>query len=308
MCSSYGHICLFFHRCLVLEGQTVDPNRWPLLGLLGEETRKLGGYSIHAHGGYANEIYADFPQRVTDGVELLQFAEYRGVALEGWYRMLNIGYRFPAVGACDYPYCRALGDCRTYVYSPKRPTFAEWVRRVVQGRSFFTTGPLLLLELDGHQPGDVIRRAGGQSQPLRARVRVRSVVAPVTCVELVVNGRRAVVRQLSTGDAGKWFEFQHSLAAKEPLWVAARAWSASPPGRPDAEAHTNPVYVSIDGKLPYGEADLDWLVARLDERIGELERRRDFAEKPAALQFYRKSRQALLEVRKSGGQTLPGSP
>lgn len=302
VCSSYGHICLYLHNRLVLEGRTVDPNRWPLLGLLGEETRKLGGYSIHAHGGYANEIYADFPQRVTDGVELLQFAEYRGVALEGWYRMLNVGYRFPAVGACDYPYCRALGDCRTYVFSPKRPTMAEWVRRVAEGRSFFTTGPLLILELDDHRPGDVLRRSGGDAHPLRARVRVRSEVTPVTHVELVVGGRSAVCRPIPAGQAG-WFEFEHLLAVREPTWVAARAWSASPPGRPDAEAHTNPIYVAIDGKLPYAEADLDWLLARLDQRIAELQSRR-FAEKPAALEFFGKSRRALVEVRKAHGQKL----
>lgn len=306
VCGSYGHICLYFHRRMVCEGQTLDPNRWPLLGLLGAETRELGGYSIHAHGGYANEIYADLPLRVTDGVELLQFAEYRGVALEGWYRMLNVGYRFPAVGACDYPYCRALGDCRTYVTSAKQPSFAEWIRRATEGRSFFTTGPLLLLELDGRRPGDVIQRAAADRPTLRARVRVRSEVAPATHVELVVNGRRAAVRQIPAGRQG-WFEFEQDIAAKEPLWVAARAWSESPPGRPDAEAHTNPIHVTIDGRLPYAEADLDWLLARLEERTAELRQRR-FAEQPAALEFFDRSRRALLEVRAAQGQKFEPQP
>ncbi|HWC89651.1 MAG TPA: hypothetical protein VG433_08350 [Pirellulales bacterium] len=109
--------------------------------------------------------------------------------MEGWYRILNIGYRFAALGACDYRFCRALGDCRTYVYHPKRPNSAEWVRGVVAGRSFFTTGPLVLLEVDGARPGDVIERRGSGTQSLRARVRLRSEVAPVTHAELVVTGR-----------------------------------------------------------------------------------------------------------------------
>jgi hypothetical protein len=302
VCGSYGHICLYFHRRMVCEGQTLNPSRWPLLGLLGAETRELGGYSIHAHGGYANEIYVDVPQRVTDGVELLQFAEYRGVTLEGWYRMLNVGYRFPAVGACDYPYCRALGDCRTYVYNPRRPTFGEWIRRAAEGRSFFTTGPLLLVELDGRRPGDVIQRSNADTGSLRARVRVRSEVTPVTQVELVVNGRREAVRKIPAASAG-WFEFEHRVAVQGPLWMAARAWSDSPPGRPDAEAHTNPVWVTIDGRLPYAEADLDWLLARLDQRTSELRERR-FPEQPAAMEFFEKSRRALVTVRAAHGQKL----
>ena len=49
------------------------------------------------------------------GVELLQFGIYRGIGLEGWYHVLNAGFRFPVIAACDYPACRKLGDCRTYV-------------------------------------------------------------------------------------------------------------------------------------------------------------------------------------------------
>ncbi|MDG1893338.1 MAG: hypothetical protein P8J37_00360 [Fuerstiella sp.] len=50
-----------------------------------------------------------------DGVELLQFGVYRGIGLTHWYHMLNTGFRVPAMGACDYPACRKLGDCKTYV-------------------------------------------------------------------------------------------------------------------------------------------------------------------------------------------------
>lgn len=302
--SAYGHIYVFLHQRLLLDGLTVDPNRWPTLGSLGEEGRRLGGYSFHAHGGYGKEIYVDFARRALDGVELLQFAEYRGIALDGWYRMLNIGYRFPGVGACDYPACRVLGDCRTYVYAPERPTFDDWGRRAIEGRSFFTTGPLLLLEVDGARPGDVLRRTATDVQPVRAKVRLRSEVAPVTHVELLVNGRsrgpRAIPKELQQGE---WFEFEETLPIAGASWIAARAWSNSPPGRPDAEAHTNPVWVTLDDRLPYHEADLDWLVKQIDERIAEVEKR-TFDERPQVLDYYRRSRATLLELRQAGGQRV----
>jgi hypothetical protein len=303
----YGHLGMLMHRQMVLAGLTVDVNHWPLLGMIGQEARKLGGYSINLHGGYANEIYIDFAQHATDGVELLQFADYRGITLEGWYKMLNVGYRFAALGACDYPYCRALGDCRTYVHSPGPLDPAQWVRRAVAGHSFFTTGPLLLVEVGGAKPGDIIRRQGAESKPLAVRVRVRSEVSPINHVELIVNGRGTGRRDLSSGEQDKWFVYEHELPIRGPTWIAARAWSDSPPGEPDSEAHTNPIVVAVDGKLPYNDSDLDWLVGKVDGLIAELDHRK-FEEKAAALEFYRKSRSALLDVRKAGGQAVTDGP
>ena len=128
--TTYGHLNLYWRDDLVLEGQKVNANNWPLYGRLGRETRRQGGFAIYAHGGYAQAIYADFVQKNVDAVELLQFGVYRGIELADWYHILNIGYRFPCVGASDYPACRKLGDCQTYVHSKQEPRF----RRLAQGR------------------------------------------------------------------------------------------------------------------------------------------------------------------------------
>ena len=152
---TYGHLNLFMRDGIVLPGQSTNNDDWPLYGELGRETQKLGGYAFYAHGGYAQAIYADVVQGNVNGVELLQFAEYFGLGLEGWYDILNIGYRFPGIGACDWPYCRALGDTRTYVQIDGKPDFATWLQGAAEGRSFATTGPMLLLEVDGQRPGDL---------------------------------------------------------------------------------------------------------------------------------------------------------
>ena len=80
--------------------------------------------------GYSQAIYADFVQKQCSAVELLQFGVYRGIELAGWYDILNIGYRFPCVGASDYPACRKLGDCQTYVWLDG----PEGFRRLAQRR------------------------------------------------------------------------------------------------------------------------------------------------------------------------------
>ncbi|MBS0208970.1 MAG: CehA/McbA family metallohydrolase [Planctomycetes bacterium] len=299
---TYGHILLFLHDRLVLEGASVEPNYWPPLGVLGSEARKLKGFAFHAHGGYAKEIYADFARRDTNGVELLQFAEYRGVALEGWYHMLNIGYQFPALGACDYPYCRALGDCRTYVFSPERPTFAQWCQRLAEGRSFFTTGPMLLLEVDGHRPGDVIERSANDKRPLKVRVKISAEVGLPREMAIVVNGQPSFTMSRSDRPLDI-FQYDGEINVDYPMWIAAKCWTKSPPGQPDVEAHTNPVYVTVDGRPPYREGDVDWLVARLDDLIAEFKNKKKFAEQEAAVEYFQQARQKLADLRAAGGST-----
>lgn len=295
---TYGHICLLMHNQLVLSGATVEPNNWPVFGLVGQRTRALGGYSFHAHGGYSREIYADYVQHATDGVELLQMAHYRGIGLSGWYRMLNIGYRFPGLAGSDFPYTRALGDCRTYVYAGERPSFAAWTKAAAEGRSFFTTGPLLLLEVEGRRPGDTIEV--DQNRPprqLAVSVKVRCEVTGMDHVDLIVNGRPRERWPIPRNDhnRGKWHVFSATVPANQPQWIAARVTGASATGRADAEAHTNPVYIEIDGQKPFNAPDRDWLVDQLDGQLQALEER-EFTEKPQAVEFFRKSRQQLLDL------------
>ena len=154
---TYGHLNLYWQTDLVLKGQKTNAGNWPLYGELSRDTMRMGGFAIYAHGGYSQAIHADFVQKRVSAVELLQFGVYRGIELAGWYDILNIGYRFPCVGASDYPACRMLGDCRTYVSQNDQAGFAGWLKAAAEGRSFVTTGPLLLLEVDGERPGGIIR-------------------------------------------------------------------------------------------------------------------------------------------------------
>ncbi|MBC8870776.1 MAG: hypothetical protein H8E44_15240 [Planctomycetes bacterium] len=342
--STYGHINLFWLDRLVLESQSLDANNWPPFGHVARDARASGGIAFYAHGGYAQEIYADVVQGNVDGVELLQFGVYRGIGLIDWYRMLNCGFRVPANGASDYPACRKLGDCKTYVYvsnaadvrrgSPdpaetadrkvsvvarsgdrpqhkmgdrsQPPTMEAWLRGMADGRSFFTTGPMLLLEVDGNKPGALIEKQSDGPHKLTARVRVRSEVAPVTDVQLVVNGRILREMKVPAGQRkGHWLEFEQQVELTESAWIAARAFSLSPLGTPDAEAHTNPVYVYVNGKAPYDRESLEGLIAQIDKQIA-VHKKRNFAEKAKILAYFAHSRDILLKIRESGGAPAQG--
>lgn len=301
-CGTFGHICLIGHSRLVqADGLKSNPNNWPVFGLVSDETRSLGGYAFHAHGGYEREIYADFAQRATTGVELLQFAVYRGIALQGWYHILNAGFRFPAVGASDYPYCRALGDCRTYAYVWDRrqyvtlpyPKFSDWDRSIALGRSFFTTGPLLTATVNDRIPGDTLKLKAGKHS-LTVKVWMRSPVAGVDEIHVIALGKVVARRILQPKERRGPVEWTVKLPVERSSWIAVRAFAKNhQTGREDVEAHTNPLYVRIDGKPPFDAGSVRWLLRKLDGRIA-FHAKRKFPQREKVLAYFRKSR-AVLE-------------
>lgn len=304
----YGHINFLMIDDLVFSGSSHDASDWPPFGLVARQVREEGGISFYAHGGYAQEIYADVVQDNVDGVELLQFGVYRGIGLIDWYHMLNAGFRVPANGACDYPACRKLGDCKTYVATDDDPTIQEWLQGMRDGRSFVTSGPILLLEVDGASPGEQVDLSGDGPHRVTARVRVRSDVAPVTNLQLIANGR--VVHEMvvpRTAGRGCWLEMEQTIELTESTWVSARAYSLSRTGTPDAESHTNPVYVIVNNRAPYQQDSIDALVAAIDGQIA-VHKKREFDERAQVIAYFEESRDILMAMRDAGGVAADQHP
>lgn len=294
--NQYGHTKVFLADRLVNDGAAYDPNLLPVFADGVKPLRDAGAVVFWAHGGYGKEIFADYLLNSADGVELLQFGVYRRVGLEGWYRILNTGHRFPASGASDYPACRKLADCRTYVHSDQAPNIDAWLRGMKAGRSFFTTGPLLLLEVAGRRPGDVIDLLRSGNLPVH--VRARCEVTPITHVDLIVNGEVVKRLRINAADGvGRWHEVRAELAIDQPAWIAAAAWSSAPSGSPDAEAHTNPVYVDLAGRRPWSDEDAAWLLDRLDEQIAHHRKRVAGADREAVLSHFLRAREHLVDLR-----------
>ena len=331
--SMYGHMNLILRDELVSAGKSYSTDTWPVFGEVGRETIAQGGYAFMAHGGYDRELYADAALGTVNGVELLQFGIYRYLGLDGWYDMLNTGYRFSAHAASDYPPSRTMSDCRTYVSLPisrnalasgsvsprtgasaarlidkTAPTIEEWLAGLAAGRSFFTTGPLLLLDVDGKTPGAQIRKPGAGPHTVKARVRVRCEVTPMTDLDLIVNGK--VVKHVAIPrdeSQGRWIEWEHAVELAEPAWIAARAYSASSSGLPDAEAHTNPVYVYLNDRTPFQKAAVDAWIAKIDGQIA-MHAKRVFPENAKVLNYFQLARDVLLKIRAQGGLSPDDNP
>jgi hypothetical protein len=83
-----------------------------------------------------------------------------------------------------------LGFGRVCVHVGKRFSYDAWVKGLDEGRSFVTTGPMLLADLDGREPGEVFRPSGDGPHRFRLSGRALSA-APLSRIEVVVNGEVA---------------------------------------------------------------------------------------------------------------------
>lgn len=298
----YGHLNVHMRDELVLKNRSVDADDGPVYGELSQQVRDEGGLTVYAHGGYALEVYADAVQEHVDAVEMLQFSKYRGIGLQHWYHLHNAGFRIPMTGASDYPACRFLGDCKTYVHHEALPGFGAWYQGMAAGQSFVTSGPMLLLEVDGRRPGaTILRQSPGTHQ---ATLRVSCEVAPVTHLQLIVGGRVAKEVKLRPNQArGNWFEIEHSVELDRSSWIAARAFSKAPSGSADAESHTNPIFIIHNGKAPYERESAAILLKELERQIAH-HQSRTFEQKERTLAYFLKSKDILQEVIRKGGRAF----
>ena len=121
-----------------------------------------GGLVVGAHFPLPlAEIAADIVAGRIDAIEMQTFAPGldNPTVLE-WYRFLNCGYRLPVLGGTDKMSAEmALGGVRTYArLDPGQPpSFEAWAAAVRAGRTQASSGPVLELTVDGHEPGDVLR-------------------------------------------------------------------------------------------------------------------------------------------------------
>jgi hypothetical protein len=180
-----------------------------------------------------------------------------------------------------------LGFGRVYVHLGEGFSYEAWMRGLDEGRSFVTTGPMLLVEVNGKKPGHVFK--ADDSAPRRYRVSgvARSAV-PLAAIEIVVNGEVArTIRAENREIPGKGYEcaIDAELTLGESSWIALRGFE----DRADKRvrfSHTGPFHVEVAGKpLRPKKAEIQFLISRIE---GELARNAEVL--PAeALEEYRQA-------------------
>lgn len=240
-----------------------------LLADWAEACRAAGGLVVGAHFPLPfAEIAADIVEGAIDAVELQVFAPgLDSPSITEWYRFLNCGYRLPLLGGTDKMSAEIpVGQIRTYArLDPDiEPGFDAWAAAVRAGRTFATSGPVIELEVDGREPGDVIALppTGGR---LEVSARARAAQPVIGAVEIVVNGQ--VVAAETNAEPTTELAVQATVAAAGSAWIAAR--SRSPHEIHSAfatsmAAHTSPVYVEVADRPLFVREDADAILEVID--------------------------------------------
>jgi len=230
-----------------------------LLADWADRCRAAGGLVVAAHFPlpYA-EIAADIIAGKIDAVETQALAPgLDDPAVVEWYRYLNLGERLPVVAGTDRMSAEVpIGAVRTYTHllTDEPLTFEGWAAAVRAGRTFVSSGPVLELAVDGHEPGAVVALPGPGRLEVSARARAAQPV--ISDLELVVNGRVVATSRAATGVTE--LRLDESIELSAGAWIAARSRSGDQIHSAFATsmaAHTSPVYVEVRDRPLRATAD-----------------------------------------------------
>lgn len=195
--------------------------------------------------------------------------------LSGWtlygfktyYTLLNAGFNIrPSAGTANGVHPVPLGFSRVYVHLDGSFSYEKWIKGLGEGRSFVTTGPMLLTTVNQTTAGTNHLR-GEASHALECRITSEQ---PLEKIELIRNGKifksfPPLNARLKSGA----YEtiLQQDFKTDSSCWLAWRCFE--PRGSaPFRFAHSAPCFFDVaDKPLVCEKAEAEWLVSRVREEI-----------------------------------------
>ncbi len=271
-----GHNLLFGLSAVIqpiMAGVADAPHNWPALADVFERARAAGGLVGPAHGGTLGESPTAIADALLGKIDFWEIGNAHLWELDDWYRLMNVGVMPPPIGGTDLPnnpYRDAwqpfLGSMRTYVRSSQAAGARSWHAAISGGDVYVTSGPVLLLAVNGESPGATVRLPPGGGE-----VEVEAQLAsprPLEALELISNGQ---VR--SRADRNDVVEGVNRIVVRERIrfeqsgWVAARGRGGpiEAIGRQEV-AHTGAVRVLVGDEPIWDEGTAAELRKRLREQ------------------------------------------
>ncbi len=249
----YGHLCFLNLKWLVMPigtGPQIagdDSLDYPINKPAIIQARDQGGISIEAHGVGANhELPLNAIHALTDSLDQIDPDDY--------YRLLDCGFQLPLTNGSDHP-ARVAGCARAYVKIEAEFNYEKWIDGIRRGRTFTSSGPLLFLNVNSKQIGDVLSVKKDESLAITVKAQSRF---PIGRLQLISNGE--ILKEISTDKQETSIEL--NLPADRSRWIIARCsrsdqWNAI--WQPDI-AHTSAIYVHVDNKPVFRqEAVREWI-------------------------------------------------
>jgi O-glycosyl hydrolase len=165
-------------------------------------------------------------------------------AINGWYRLLNCGFRLGWAAGTDFP-CndsRPFGSLLTYVQVKDKPmTYRKWIEGIKNGRTVVTTNghvEFLDLKINGvNGPGDEIKLKGKKT--VEIDVDWTSVKTLTGRIEIICNGKVISILD-GTARPGEPVSLKTRHKVGKSSWICARRIDET-----GHQSHTSPVYITL---------------------------------------------------------------
>jgi hypothetical protein len=202
----------------------------------------------------------------------------------------------PTAGSASGVLPNPVGYNRVYVHLDEPFSHGAWFRALGRGRSFVTNGPILLVEVDGKLPGEVLHATAGRAKRLAVDVRVESS-EPLEAIEIIVDGR--IERRWAGDEIRPWLR-DDSIALEKSGWILVRAITTET--RTFRFASTAPFWVEFpDRPRTIRAEDTEFFIDWIDERIRQIEADRfetlGPSEKESVLAPHRRARKVFEALR-----------
>lgn len=218
---------------------------------------------------------------------------------EQYYAMLNCGLRMrPTAGTANGVHPVPAGFSRVYVdLGQDKFTPELWQKRLNEGRSFVTTGPMLMLTLNDVPLGFATIKKKKPNGVIGALVFAGTIESehPIERIELIVNGEiskpiRPQSEQQADGRFVTRLSDKEHVTYDDSIWLAVRCFEKLPNGR-IRFAHSAPAFVDYeDSSVKPRRDQVRYLIQRCEEEIArnkDVLSDAELAEYREALEFYR---------------------
>ncbi|MCC6588725.1 MAG: CehA/McbA family metallohydrolase [Bryobacterales bacterium] len=214
--------------------------------------------------GHAKAMPVDAALGTLDNLE---WTYINPIQMSIWHHLLNNDIVLTPVGGedsiTDLHRGKQIGSVRTYAKVEGPLTIASWLDAVKKGRTYFSTGPILSLRINGAIPGSVLRLpADGGTVTVEASVQS---IAPLNQMYLHSNGK--VLREIKMDASGKRGTLREAIPVTDSAWFSL--FAEGPPDKSlDGEypqAATNVIRVYVGDKKIRNRESAEYFVRWIDK-------------------------------------------